>query len=146
MEVALLRIDTVYHVGRLEGRPPRWHHPSHEGECLSVSRCPQAWREIARLGEEPVFELHRPGGLFLDVYGMRENTALSDTLIEWGQRCLSHARPDKGCPRAGTFHIGAAMRCQLFVNDVAQSLRDELAHAVIDLLEIARELTQLMWT
>lgn len=82
---SLLRHDTVFHVGTLD-RAHRGsvYKQSHEGHCLSVSTCPEAWRSIARLGAAPVWQLHRHGGLFIEALAAREDSAFNTSLVLWG--------------------------------------------------------------
>jgi hypothetical protein len=54
----------LYHVGELSGPIPGRH--SHEGNALSVSECPDAWREICRLGGSPTWEVRKYSNVFLD--------------------------------------------------------------------------------
>ena len=76
------RIGRVWHVGTLN--PDDKKRNSLEGGGLSVSQCPTAWTEIARLGGNPTWELTAPSdrGEFLDALALTD-TERSD-IVEWG--------------------------------------------------------------
>lgn len=61
-----IHLDRVYHIGTLH-EAPRGLRESYEGNALSVSHAPLAWRQIARLGGYPLWELQHTDGRFLDV-------------------------------------------------------------------------------
>ena len=73
----VVRQEKLFHVGCLDPRHRR--DESHEGECLSASTCPEDWTKIARLGGNPVLQLHRPGALFLDAHALTR--AMEDALM-----------------------------------------------------------------
>ena len=74
MNLPLLRIERVYHIGTLDpadlGRNSGGS--SQEGRNLSVSLCPHAWQSIAKLGGYPLHVLSRDGGTFVDMIALRE--------------------------------------------------------------------------
>jgi hypothetical protein len=73
MRLPLINIPVVYHLGTLERKRRGEHHKrSHEGAGLSVSLCPRAWEEIARLGGEPLKALCRHDALYLDLLALEE--------------------------------------------------------------------------
>ena len=77
----VVAIPEQYHVGDLQGGGSK---RSHEGGGVSVSACPESWREIARLGDAPVWLLRRPEGslgLFLDVHAA-QGSPVGDCLDE----------------------------------------------------------------
>lgn len=79
-----MRHDVLYHIGsmRVEDRGSRGE--SLEGHMLSVSTCPQAWSEIARLGGGPLHRLSKPGGaLFLDVAAASQDPAIRGVIVRW---------------------------------------------------------------
>lgn len=78
-----LAISTVYHVGTLAGVPDDRGH-SFEADCLSVSRCPSAWRQIARIGG-PTWLLRNDDGRFIDV--RRLSRRLRHDLERWAAAC-----------------------------------------------------------
>lgn len=53
-----------------------------EGHHLSVSTCPQAWREIACLGGVTALTLHRERGRFLDVHRARRQPELMRAAVK----------------------------------------------------------------
>ncbi len=79
----VLRLDTLYHIGTLNpldlGRNAGRH--SLEGHHLSVSLCPNAWRQIAKLGGYPLHRLQRTDSVFLDVLALTPDTL--HTILSW---------------------------------------------------------------
>lgn len=71
MNIPIRQLDSVYHLGELDvaKRGERFRN-SLEGDGLSVSLCPDAWRRIAKLGGSPLWRLDRAGGRFLDVHAL----------------------------------------------------------------------------
>jgi hypothetical protein len=65
MKMEIFVPDAVYHVGSMDRSLAS--EVSYEGPCLSVSLCPAAWTDIARLGGRPCHELTKPGAAFLCV-------------------------------------------------------------------------------
>ena len=78
----VLKTTTVFHIGTLD--PNRKQRDSHEGHCLSVSRCPEAWRGIVRLGGFPLWRLSRPGATFVDVLRLAKDADLVRRITAWG--------------------------------------------------------------
>jgi hypothetical protein len=60
----VLRFSRVIHLGTFRKRDKRRY--SHEGHGISVSRCPDEWRRIARLGGMPEWELKYSKAQFLN--------------------------------------------------------------------------------
>lgn len=69
ISVPVFRLNRAYHVGLFDGAH---NESSLEGNCLSVSWCPDAWTSIARLGGRPTWALERAGGRFLDMCALSE--------------------------------------------------------------------------
>jgi len=67
VQFPIKKFSRIYHVGDMAVQPPPNSRSSHEGPCLSVSRTPNAWRHIAKLGMAPIWILSKPKGRFLDV-------------------------------------------------------------------------------
>lgn len=65
------RGEPVYHVGLLDAAEVGGHGTL-EGDGLSVSTCPDAWRSIARLGGAPTQALSKPDARFLDVLALTD--------------------------------------------------------------------------
>jgi hypothetical protein len=88
MRIPLLSLDTVYHIGTLDGRSPRGRAgaDSLEGHCLSVSLCPVGWRGIARLGGLPLFGLKKTGGRFLDLLAALEDLDVRGPAIQYARQ------------------------------------------------------------
>jgi|GEM_PF-1395185 len=85
-KLPLVYLDRVYHVGTLNSaHKGRSHTQSLEGNCLSVSLCPAAWRAIAKLGGYPLYELSGSGGRFLDVYAALGDEALRREALNWAR-------------------------------------------------------------
>lgn len=80
----IIRTDTVYHLGLLDPARRGERGRSQEGHCLSVSRCPDAWLQIAKLGSKPLWELKRAGGRFLDMHRVQEDPELRKQIEGWG--------------------------------------------------------------
>lgn len=86
-DIPVLLINKVFHIGTLDpAEKGRVHQGSLEGSCLSVSRCPLAWRSIARLGGLPLWELHKEGATFLNVLALEPGLALREDIETWGVR------------------------------------------------------------
>lgn len=84
MTLSYLAISKVHHVGLLDPcLKGSVHTHSHEGNCLSVSDCPEVWRQIARLGDAPCWELSRANGRFVRVHKSLGNRAVVRELNRW---------------------------------------------------------------
>lgn len=82
--VPLLELPEVYHLGSLDpAKRGERFTDSLEGPCLSVSLCPHAWQQIAKLGGVPLHRLSRPGGLFLDVLELLRDAKLKGAVLQW---------------------------------------------------------------
>jgi len=78
----VLILDHVWHVGSLENAPKN-ARSSYEGHHLSVSWCPDAWTQIARIGGNPTWFLTKTNtGQFLDVLELRKKQRTA--IINWG--------------------------------------------------------------
>jgi hypothetical protein len=67
MKIAIKSFKQLYHIGALNQSLSTPRAVSLEGHCLSVSEVPEAWRTIARLGAQPVWQLTKAGNKFLNV-------------------------------------------------------------------------------
>ncbi len=74
------KITKVFHVGDMNIRNKSQF--SLEGSGLSVSKNPEEWRQIARLGDSDLYLLNNSNGLFLDAY--RLNKKQKNDIINWG--------------------------------------------------------------
>lgn len=74
---------TLYHLGSMNPANKGIQGSSLEGKGLSVSECPDAWRQIARLGGLPCWTLRRPGNQFLDYHKLSAPQWASVTA--WGE-------------------------------------------------------------
>lgn len=84
MQIPLIRLDRVLHVGTMDpGRVGLNYGSSHEGRCLSVSLCPQTWERIARLGGNGLHELRTDDGLFLDLHALAGDTETLREILDW---------------------------------------------------------------
>ena len=80
MLLPLIRPPRLYHVGAFDGHRPRG--ASFEGDALSASPCPAAWRGIARLGDAPVWRLDKTAPRMIDAHAL---TPLDLTTLDlWG--------------------------------------------------------------
>jgi len=77
----LRRFERLFHVGRLD--PAAKGIDSHEGDGLSVSRHPEDWRAIARLGDAPVWDIDTRDARFLDFYAFRRDRAALNAACDW---------------------------------------------------------------
>lgn len=79
----------VFHVGTLESAN-RKQRLSFEGDSLSVSEVPDAWRAIAKLGNAPEWELSRASALFLDMHNPRVVATLAEMCLASGllEQCV----------------------------------------------------------
>lgn len=82
MPAPIKKFKRLYHVGMLAEQPAPHSRDSHEGPCLSVSRVPEAWRTIARLGADPLWMLDKPDGKFLHMHKLSKK--LKAEIIQWG--------------------------------------------------------------
>lgn len=78
---ALRRMPVVFHVGTLN--PADKRPTSYEGDGVSVSVHPDAWRRIARLGDAPLHRLSHPQGCFLDVYAFQVIGSWMELMWQW---------------------------------------------------------------
>lgn len=73
-------VEKVWHVGMMDVSLKK--SDSLEGTGLSVSECPLAWEEIARLGGSSYFELSKKNGTFLDFHEL--SVEQRETITQWG--------------------------------------------------------------
>ena len=85
-DIPVIQLDKVFHIGTLDpaSRGKNAGGSSLEGHCLSVSLCPHAWRYIARLGGNPLWEMRKPGARFVDLTALHEK-GLVPEVIEWAK-------------------------------------------------------------
>lgn len=77
------QFSVLYHIGTLNPKDKyKVHTQSQEGHGLSVSQCPDAWREIARLGGNPLWRLSRDGNAFLDYHRLTDEER--QVILNWG--------------------------------------------------------------
>jgi len=85
MQLPLIRLDRVLHLGTMNaadlGRNASGS--SWEGHCLSVSLCPHAWQQIAKLGGHDLHELTTGKGYFLDIHAVKADTDLLVSIVDW---------------------------------------------------------------
>lgn len=80
---SLVQYSTVYHVGQLD-QPLSRQFVSHEGNGLSVSMHPDAWRQISGTVYGETWELTNPDGLFHSI--VPSDTKPTSVWREW---CIS---------------------------------------------------------
>ncbi len=83
MQIPVIHLDRVFHVGTMDAARVGANGPSQEGRCLSVSLCPEAWTRIARLGGNAWHELDRPDGAFLDAHAVLDDPGLLEAAVDW---------------------------------------------------------------
>lgn len=103
-----LRKSKVYHIGTLDGalRAQRF---SLEGDALSVSEHPEAWKQIARLSG-PRHTLSKREGLFLDMHsarvaGLIEDAGVAAGLLAWVPRYKAEYFDDEADESRYTLHL-----------------------------------------
>ncbi|MBC8739791.1 hypothetical protein F6X40_24055 [Paraburkholderia sp. UCT31] len=75
--------ELLYHIGSFDPRAKgSQFSKSHEGHGLSVSEYPDAWRQIARLGGQPLWRLSKRGNQFLDYHALSNDERL--LIRAWG--------------------------------------------------------------
>lgn len=80
----IIDLDHVYHVGTLNVSDRNTNFKnSFEGHCLSVSLCPHAWVEIAKLGGYELHKLSKRSGRFLDVQHITNSPKLYNEIVNW---------------------------------------------------------------
>lgn len=81
--VPVIEKNVVFHIGTLN-QADRGHRfsESYEGHCLSVSDCPLAWRQIAKLGGNPLHEMTCSSAIFINVRAIKDE--LKEAIIQWG--------------------------------------------------------------
>ncbi len=65
------------HVGSLN--PQHKQNNSMEGNGLSISEYPEEWRQIAKLGEEPIWSVSKQNGRFFDIH---RNSEWKDKILQ----------------------------------------------------------------
>lgn len=104
----------LYHIGLMvglqEGRRQRGSTSSQEGHCLSVSECPDAWRQIAKIGGYPLWELIKPGNAFLHAHALKkaerkliEAWALQQGFVQAGTLFQAWSTDEEGEPIFGLY-------------------------------------------
>lgn len=86
MRIPIVELDAVFHVGTLDAKKVGLNSGkgSQEGNCLSVSLCPNAWQAIARLGGYATHRLATPNGAFLDALAVAQEPDLLEAIVDWG--------------------------------------------------------------
>lgn len=79
-----LTAGTLFHIGTLDPEHKgHFYSGSHEGHGVSVSHCPHAWCQIAKLGGSPLWEVTKAGAQFVDVHGFMDTPVLRRELSAW---------------------------------------------------------------
>lgn len=78
-----LKKKRVWHVGSLGGPKKIVGGMGNEGDGLSVSEHPEAWRRIARLGGQDIWLLEKPGGVFVDAVKALKSSGIKKALYDW---------------------------------------------------------------
>lgn len=76
------RLRTVYHVGTLDPQDKGVRGESYEGTGLSVSRDPEAWVQIAKLGGLPWWKAAVAELRFVDMHALRRKHEAA--IAQWG--------------------------------------------------------------
>jgi len=87
----------LYHVGDLQGNPQE--NGDLEGPFLSVSEHPEAWREIARLGNSPTWEITSSQNLgLIDARNQGQRPLPEEELYEFLLQMWQIRAKEKGLP------------------------------------------------
>lgn len=74
----------AFHVGTMDAhRRGVSYATSYEGRLLSISNCPNAWRQIAHLDGDQTFALAIADKLLLDIHGIKEAARLA--IADWSE-------------------------------------------------------------
>lgn len=86
MRIPIVELDAVFHVGTLDATKVGLNSGkgSQEGNCLSVSLCPNAWQSIARLGGYATHRLETADGAFLDALAVAQEPEFLESIVDWG--------------------------------------------------------------
>lgn len=86
MNIPIVEFDCLFHIGTLDAsRRGEKFSESHEGHMLSVSSHPMAWRQIARIGGNPLNEITSEQCVkLLDIYRLLDDKHLKTAVEEWG--------------------------------------------------------------
>ncbi|WP_455233378.1 hypothetical protein [Geopseudomonas aromaticivorans] len=84
--VPLVQAKTLWHLGTLNPAQRGERGPSLEGNLFSVSTCPNAWQQIAKLGAQPLHKSTQPVLLInmIDALDEPEYAPLRDAVMEYG--------------------------------------------------------------
>lgn len=90
MRIPILKFDKLWHLGDLDPNQKYNKGPSQEGNLFSMSRCPEAWQKIVKLGGYPLHEGDR-GYTLLDLVALlepktRTTRQLRSHIIQWAQK------------------------------------------------------------
>jgi hypothetical protein len=136
----IVRLSRVCHIGTLD--PAEKGAFSWEAHALSVSRHPEEWEAIGRLGGRPWHLLERAGGAFLDYWALREKSRLRVAL--WGlgrglvERRFLHARRCWDSELEDTLTTHHATRAEALAQadgDSEQKIRRVVAYLATETLE-----------
>jgi hypothetical protein len=78
-------LKRVVHIGRMDPADKGWQGPSHEGDGLSFSTCPDAWERIARLGDRPWWETSAQDWRLLNGHACLKDAARRTELLTWAR-------------------------------------------------------------
>jgi hypothetical protein len=103
MQIPVISLDRVLHVGTLDSADLGRNSGggSLEGRCLSVSLCPHAWRQVARLGGNLLHEMTSDAGTFIDVHAIQRNPELLAVILDWAR--LNNLIEDRDLWKGWTF-------------------------------------------
>lgn len=85
-DIPYIGLGRVFHIGTMDRKNlgAGAGGSSLEGDCLSVSLCPHAWRYIAKLGGNDLFELTKEDGRFVDIHALLDGGRLPE-IVEWAK-------------------------------------------------------------
>lgn len=83
VNLPVIRKSTMFHVGNLSEPRKTVGGTGNEGDGLPVSEHPEEWRGIAKLGDAPVWNLQKKGGVFVDVLRVLRNKSAKNAVLAW---------------------------------------------------------------
>lgn len=123
LELPIVCLPELVHIGTLDPADKgRWFSTSLEGHGLSVSRDPDEWERIAKLGGRPWWQLAKPDAAFVNVHEL--STVQRQEISDWavGAGYATHQKAFK-LSYVSNDEDGEQHRFMLFADEV--QARDE---------------------
>ena len=81
MQLPLINVNHIFHIGTLNPDHRGERSESQEGHLISVSNCPYAWRNIAKLGGSELHQFSKDDGIIL--LDMNAVSHLKNEIKQW---------------------------------------------------------------